>query len=140
MKTKCIFLISLVILAGCAAQQHTGKGWSHLDKGEYQSAISEFELANEEKELHGVFLGLARTYAKLGDIETSVSYLHEGLQKFPEDGFLNLEMGRYLLHGKHDAVGALPYLKQAQERFKNSSISKSVDLSVSEAEEEISKR
>lgn len=132
---KKVYLIAaLIFLMGCAGQRHASRGWDHLKVREYEKAINEFEQAKSSNNMPGAYLGLSRTYFKMGNESKAVEILQEGLKVHPEDGFINWDMGSYLLTKKNDPCGALPYLLNTQKsRVGKRSAAKMVAADVAEA-------
>lgn len=111
---KIIILAVAALFVGCAGQRHASRGWDHLKARDYDNAINEFEQAKSSNNMPGAYLGLSRTYFRMGNESKAVESLKEGLKVHPEDGFINWDMGTYLLTKKNDPCGALPYLMNTQ--------------------------
>jgi len=139
---KKICLIAVVIfLMGCAGQRHASRGWNHLKVSEYDKAISEFEQAKESNNMPGSYLGLFRTYIKMGNERKAVESLNDGLKVHPEDGFLNWDMGLYLLKKKNNPCDALTYLNNTQKsRVGRGTAAGMVASDVAEAKEKCKKK
>jgi tetratricopeptide (TPR) repeat protein len=131
---KIFFIVIAVLVTGCAGQRHASRGWDHLKDKEYEQAIIEFEQAKQSNNRPGAYLGLSRTYFRMGNESKGVESLNEGLKVHPEDGFINWDMGSYLLHRKNDPCGALPYLLTTQKsRVGKGTASKMIESDVSDA-------
>jgi len=89
------------------------KGWSLLDRGSPDEAIVAFEKSKEKQELPGYYLGMYNAYLDKKDINKAVSYLSEGLKRYPEDFHLNFAMGSYLLASRKPIL-ALKYFEKCK--------------------------
>jgi len=99
---KIILIAVTALLVSCAGQRHASRGWDHLKAREYDKAITEFELAKTSNNLPGAYLGLSRTYFRMGNESKGVESLNEGLIVHPEDGFI--------IH-RNPVSGEVPQLK-----------------------------
>lgn len=132
---KICFIAVVVLLAGCAGQRHASRGWDHLKANEYDQAITEFELAKASNNMPGAYLGLSKTYYKMGNESKAVETLNDGLKAHPEDGFINWSMGSYLLDKKNDPCAALPYLLNTKKsRVGRGTAAKMIESDVAKAE------
>ncbi len=114
MKKVLVVTAAVIFLIGCAGQRHASRGWDNLRARNYDQAINEFELAKQSNNMPGAYLGLSRTYFKMGNESKGVESLNDGLKAHPEDGFINWDMGLYYLKKKNDPCAALPYLNNTQ--------------------------
>ncbi|PKL18234.1 MAG: hypothetical protein CVV49_07210 [Spirochaetae bacterium HGW-Spirochaetae-5] len=137
---KIVLLAVAVLFAGCAGQRHASRGWDHLKASEYDRAINEFEQAKSSNNLPGAYLGLSRTYFRMGNEGKAVEILKEGLKVHPEDGFINWDMGSYLLTKKNDPCGALPFLLNTQKsRVGRGTAAKMIAADVADAKKKCNK-
>ena len=82
-----LILVSVLILAGCAAQNHASNGWSYLDHNDCANAKTEFEESLAVKELPGNLTGLMEAHLCLGNYDLAKEYLLRIIDRFPNHRF-----------------------------------------------------
>ncbi len=129
---KKIFLVFLIIYCtGCSSITHSSRGWEHYKNSNYEQALLEFQTANKTSDKSGIYLGLYRTYMRMNNETQAIIALEKGLQKNPDDGFLNWSMSDYLSEKKNDPCGALKYLQKVkQSRLGRGSLSRKIDAEI----------
>jgi tetratricopeptide (TPR) repeat protein len=116
MKKRVVLLLFLIPFIYCAGQIHANRAWSYMNENNYDAAIVEFGMAAQKGDLPGIYLGYFQAYLGKQDFEKAFKYLQDGLNKFPDDGFLNLTAGYYYLRTRDppDPEKAMPFLVAAR--------------------------
>lgn len=90
--------------------------------GKYEGAIPLYEkVLKLNYKLEKCYINLSDAYLKLGDKEKGFKYLHEGIEKYPNDVFLLGELINFYLFGK-DYRKAEKYINAAIEQEPNNII------------------
>jgi hypothetical protein len=121
-----IFVLSFCLL-GCASQRHASNGWSYLDENNPHAAITEFNLSLENETLPGSFLGLYKSYERVGDTTSAIKYLLDGLARFPENRHINYATGEYYFYTANNPELGIFYLRKAQKLFGPGRISSDIE-------------
>jgi tetratricopeptide (TPR) repeat protein len=106
-----IFIVTSLFL-NCASN-HIGKGWDNIFNKNYNNAIIEFGSALVKKDLPTIYFGLFQGYLGIGDSANAINYLEIGLDKFPNDKWLNLSAGHWYMKRNINARKALFYYEKA---------------------------